>query len=868
MSSSATESDPRLSSTWPYRANRGFHDEMMTADGEIRPHWRGLVNLLNQVGPEGLAVRWQEGRRLIHDNGVTYNVYGDPQSTERPWPLDPVPLMLNGDEWGKIEVAIIQRATLFNQMLADIYGPQQLLRQRKYPSELVFPHPGFLRPCCGAPLPGGIHLHSYAADIARSPDGHWWVLADRLQAPSGAGYALENRLVSGRVLPDLFRAENVRRLAPFFQSYRDTLRSLAPKRENPRIVLLTPGPYNETYFEHAFLARYLGYTLVEGGDLTVRNGCVYMKTLGGLLPVDVIVRRQDDTYCDPLELRSDSMLGVAGLVQAVMSGNVAVANALGSGLLESAAPAAFVPALCKHLLGEELKMPSIATWWCGDPATREWVADHLTNVVIKPATPNLDFEPIFGPKLSLREREGLMARIKANPGAYVAQEQVSLSTVPMARDGVLHTRHLVVRVFAVASGDTYIVMPGGLSRITASLDSLVVSMQHGGGSKDTWVLADAAPPQFSLLRKAAGPLPVSRATFDLPSRMADNLYWLGRYLERFEGNVRTVRAVLPRLYQDADPVSSAALAVCRQVLVGSGYLGGKAARGQTDSARSGPAKPDEPGDDGDPDPTAARPPLAESEVLSLIANRDQRRSLRSGVAEIRRVAWLLRDRISADAWRVLKHLDQEFTATPPPEPLRVSWAQDLLDRSVISLSAFSGLATENMTRGHGWRFLDMGRRLERGVQTVKLIRHGFGLETLPGDAELATVLEIADSSMTYRSRYLNSMQPDLVLDLLLLDEGNPRSAAFQVSKLRKHVDRLPESHPPSGIPKEARLSLSMLTSIQLAEASELIHADALGRLAALDQFTGRLLADLLSLSDALARVYFTHAVPSRQLTGR
>ena len=844
MSRSVTESDPRLSASWQYRNNPAFYDEMMTASGEIRPHWRGLVDMLNRMGGDGLSVRWQEGRRLIHDNGVTYNVYGDPQSNERPWPLDPVPFVLDSAEWAKIEAAIIQRAVLLNLMLADIYGPQKLMRERSYPPELVFQHPGFLRPCCGAPVPNDIYIHSYAADIARSPDGHWWVLADRTQAPSGAGYALENRLVSGRVMPDLFRAENVRRLAQFFQSYRETLRALAPKRENPRVVLLTPGPYNETYFEQAFLARYLGYTLVEGADLTVRDNHVFMKTLGGLLPVDVIVRRQDDSYCDPLELRPDSMLGVAGLVQAVWAGNVAVANALGSGLLESSAPAAFLPVLAKHILGEELKMPNIASWWCGDSEPRKWVAEHLTNLVIKPATPNLDFEPIFGSKLSMRERDALLARIQANPEAYIAQEQVSLSTVPVARDGVLHSRHLVLRVFAVASGDSYVVMPGGLSRITASLDSLVVSMQHGGGSKDTWVTADAAPPAFSLLRKSTVPLGVSRATFDLPSRMADNLYWLGRYLERFESGVRAIRAVLPRLYQDTDPISGAALSVCGEVLAAQGFFG------KAEETR-----------------TKRRAQLTEGEVLALIADREDKHSLRSGVGEIRRVAWLLRDRISGDAWRVLKHLDQQFTGTPPPEPLRVSWAQDLLDRTVISLSAFSGLATEDMTRGHGWRFLDMGRRLERAIQTLKLIRNGLGYEDVPSDPEMATVLEIADSTLTYRSRYLNSMQLDLVLDLLLLDEGNPRSAAFQISKLRKHVDRLPESHPASGHPKEARLSLSMLTSIQLAEAAELAHPDEDGSLPELDRFTAQLVADLMALSDTLARVYFTHAVRSRQMTG-
>lgn len=847
MSRQVTDSDPRLRPAWQYRASAGFHDEMMTAAGEVRQHWKGLVELLNQIGPEGLSERWQEGRRLIHDNGITYNVYGDPQSTERPWPVDPVPFLIEQKEWATIEAAIVQRATLLNQILADIYGRQELLRARKLPPELIFAHPGFLRPCCGASLPGGTYLHSYSADIARSPDGRWWVLADRTQAPSGAGYALENRLVSLRVFQDAFRSENVYRLAGFFQAYRDMLRSLAPNKENPRVVVLTPGPYNETYFEHAFLARYLGYTLIEGGDLTVRNNHVFMKTLGGLLPVDVIVRRQDDTYCDPLELRGDSMLGVAGLVQAVWSGNVAVANALGSGILESAAPSAFLPELCQHLLGEELKMPSIATWWCGDPEAREWVADHLTSLVIKPASPSLDFEPVFGAKLSLRQREILWDRIQANPGAYVAQEQVSLSTVPVARDGILHTRHLVLRVFAVASGESYVVMPGGLTRITSSLDSLVVSMQHGGGSKDTWVLADSPLPGSSLLRKPSGPLSVSRATFDLPSRMADNLFWLGRYLERFESAVRTTRVILPRLYQDTDPANASILATCRRALLASGYLRSKASTEE--------------------DVSDDKTILSENEVLGFIADRDARRSLRASVREIRRVAWLLRDRISADAWRVLKQLDQQFTGSPPPEPLRISWAQDLLDRAVISLSAFSGLATENMTRGHGWRFLDMGRRLERAIQTVRLVRHGFGFDAIPGDPEMTAVLEIADSTLTYRSRYLNSLQPDLVLDLLLLDEGNPRSTAFQISKLRKHVDRLPESHPASGHPKEARLALSMLTSIQLTDASELARADELERLTELDAFTERLSEDLGALSEVLTRVYFTHAVRSRQLTG-
>jgi uncharacterized circularly permuted ATP-grasp superfamily protein/uncharacterized alpha-E superfamily protein len=822
---------------------------MLTEAGEIRPHWQPLVDLLDRLGAEGLAERWQEGRRLIHNNGVTYNVYGDPKSMERPWPLDPVPFLIDEAEWASIETAIAQRATLLNAMLADIYGLRRLLREGRLPVELVFGHPGFLRPCSGIQPPGGIWLHNYSADIARAPDGRWWVLADRTQAPSGAGYALENRLVSLRVLPELFRSANVRRLAIFFQKWKEMLRGLAPKRENPRIVVLTPGPYNETYFEHAFLARYLGYTLVEGGDLTVRENHVYLKTLGGLLPVDVIVRRQDDSYCDPLELRADSMLGVAGLVQAVWSGNVAVANALGSGLLESAALAAFLPVLCKHMLGEDLRMPNIASWWCGDETARKFVREHLGSLVIKSALPAAESRPVFGAKLTQAERKALLARIEQNPAAYVAQEQVSLSTIPVAIDGALQTRHLVLRVFAVASGDGWAVMPGGLTRITSSLDSLVVSMQRGGGSKDTWVLADKPAEPFSLLRRSQGPLQVSRATFDLPSRVADNLFWLGRYVERFEAVVRIARVVLPRLYQEADPSNAAVLGVCRRVLSAEGYLRDPDERGVAE--KSGAER------------APARAPSTESEVLTLVVDR-----LSVSVREIRRVASLLRDRISADAWRVLKHLEQEFTSAPPPEPLRMSWAQDLLDRAVISLAAFSGLATENMTRGHGWRFLDMGRRLERAAQIVQLIRHGLGFEPLPGDAELEAALEIGDSMLTYRSRYLSSLQPDLVLDLLLLDEGNPRSVVYQLARLHEHVDALPESHPVSGHPREARLALSMLTSLQLADAGELVTPGEGNRLHALEDLIVRLEENLALLSEALTRVYFTHAVTSRQLSQR
>ena len=842
MNSDAAQPEKLLRSDWLYHPNPGYYDEMLASDGTVRPHWQPLIEPLEQMGMAGFARRWQEGRRIIHENGTTYNVYSDPQNASRPWPLDPLPMVLDSAEWSYIAAAVTQRATLLNAILADLYGDQKLLRDG-LPPELVFPNPSFLRPCCHFRVPGDVYLHVYAADLARSPDGSWWVIADRTQAPSGAGYALENRLVSARVLPDVFRTAHVHRLATFFQTYKETLRSLAPGRnENPRIVVLTPGPYNETYFEHAFLARYLGFTLVEGGDLTVRDNRVFLKTLGGLPPVDLIVRRQDDTYCDPLELRPDSMLGVPGLMGAVRSGTVTVANALGSGLVESAAPASFLPGLCRRLLGEQLKMPAVATWWCGEDAALSYVIGNLSNLVIKPVFPSRGVQPTFGTLLSAAEREALAERIRAAPGAYVAQEQVPLSTVPVWEDGALQPRHLVLRVYAVASAGSYSVMPGGLTRVTSSLEDLVTSMQSGGGSKDTWVVAGEPTSQFSLLPSSSSRLDVSRATFDLPSRVADNLFWLGRYVERVEPAVRVVRAILPRLFQESDLMAMAGVAAGKRILAGTGYI-----RNGLHSSNSNLGS-------------------LEREVLALIYDAEASNSLPASIHRVRSVGWLLRDRISADAWRILNQLDLQLSAPPPPEPIRISGAQALLDQAVSTLSAFGGLVMESMTRGDGWRFLDIGRRIERAAQMVELIRYGLGFECDTDSGQLEVLLEIADSSITYRSRYLTSMQPELVLDLLLLDEANPRSVAYQLVQLQDHIDRLPGSRSDIRRAPESRIAISLLTAVQLAEVGECMGANPQGRRENLEIFLDRLTGELRLLSETLTRQYFNQAIAARQVS--
>ena len=427
---------PETTASWSgfadYAPEGRAFDEMVSARGVVRPHGAGLVGALEALGPAEMSARLEAARQTIRDHDVTYNVYGDPLGMDRPWQLDIVPLPVAPDSWARFEAGLAQRARLLDLILADLYDGQRLLRDRLLPPALVYANPGFLRPCHGLPVIGGRHLHLHAADLARTPDGTVWVLADRTQAPSGAGYALENRIALSRSLPEAFRDCRVQRLAPFFRGLREMLYALAPRpTDAPRVVLLTPGPFNETYFEHAYLARYLGFMLVEGGDLTVRDEAVFLKTVEGLQPVDVVLRRMDDGFCDPLELRGDSSLGVAGLVQAVRAGRVAVANALGSGVLETPAMLPFLPGLCRHLLGEDLALPSVPTWWCGQPRECDHVIARLGEMVIKPAFSRVRRDPVFGAQLSRREREALVDEIRARPGEFVGQTALALSTAPV-----------------------------------------------------------------------------------------------------------------------------------------------------------------------------------------------------------------------------------------------------------------------------------------------------------------------------------------------------------------------------------------------------------------------------------------------------
>ncbi len=809
-----------------YQPLDGLYDEMAIAPGQLRPHWLKFAELAAKAGKAQLAMRSEEARQNLRENGVTYNVYGDPQGMDRPWQFDLIPLVLSPTEWRTIEAGLIQRARLLNRLLVDLYGPKRLLRTAGFPPSLLYANPGFLRPCDGLAVPGDTYLHLLAVDLARAADGRWWVLSDRTQAPSGAGYALENRIIASRNLPNKFRECQVQRLAPFFHVFRENLFRLAPWREQPRIVLLTPGPHNETYFEHAYLARYLGFPLVEGGDLTVFDGFVYIKTLEGLQRVDVIVRRLDDSFCDPLELRSDSFLGVPGLVEAARAGNVVVANALGSGLTETPALIGFLPGLCQLLLGEELAMPSVATWWCGQAKPLQYVLDHLDGLVIKGAFSWRSRPPAFGDAMDRKQKLDLMDEIRASPNEFVGQEMLNLSTTPTLTETGLEPRPMVLRTYIAAAGDSYVVFPGGLTRVSGSIEKPIVSMQSGGGSKDTWVVSDGPVAMMSLLSSTTQIVRVGRSAAEVPSRVADNLYWLGRYAERLEAVVRLMRAFVGRWADESTQDSTVAIAPLLELF-------------NRLKLMEDVAPEDE----------------VQEEIRELIFDPDRAGGVRETLNRLRQTVWTVRDRLSLDTWRIFNQLNTDLRDFAEGESFPE--IQGLLDRMIIDLAAFSGMEMENMTRGHGWRFLEIGRRVERGVQLCSMVSAILKVNA-GGAFLLEPLLEIADSSMTYRRRYFSQVQLAPVLDLLLADEGNPRALAFQVAALLEHLQSLPEV-PGRPFPKLSERQLStLLENLREADFTILAITSAKPAEPAADDLLARGLSGLSSLSEAITQIYFSH----------
>jgi len=816
-------------------------------------YWKIFFNSFSQLGEDEILNRKQDMMRFLKENGVTYNIYGDPLGFNRPWKLDIIPFLISKEEWELIESGLVQRATLFDLILKDIYGERTLLKSGLLPMEIIYNHTGFLRQCAGIQLPGKNHLVLYSADMARTTDGKIWVLNDRTQAPSGSGYALENRLTMARIVPELFNGLKVRRLSPYFHSLRNALTSIAPvNSKEPRIVILTPGPSNETYFEHAYLSSYLGFTLVQGNDLMVRDNYVWLKTLGGLEKVDVIMRRLDDIYCDPLELKEDSQLGIPGLLQAVRRGNVSIANPLGSSVIENPGLLPFLPAIAKSLLGEELKLPSIASWWCGQPPALDYVLNNIGTLVIKRISRRSNVSTsVDATSLDSNQLKELKERIKAQPYLFVGQEKANFAASPSLVNGKIEPRDALFRSFAVSNNGTYTAMEGGLTRTSGDYGNYIISNQMGGISKDTWIISAEAGSIFNV-RKELEQASENGMTYKsevLPSHTAENLFWVGRYAERVLGNARFQRTVMQfveeanKAFSDNDEIIKESLlqALTLYTHTFPGFIGPE-----------GEKKLKEPWE----------------ELCEILFDANKAGSLAHNVALFNRAVYTVRDHWSTDTWRVLRDMEEDWQKAIELRQTshhRIIYA---LDNLITSMVAFIGLNRESISREQGWTLLNMGRKIEQSLLLINMLRvtvvqrHDDQVEYILQEA----VLKSNECLVNYRYKYRSHLKLALVIDLMLLDPLNPRSLIYQLERLKVDVSGLPKISAGHALPEHERLALEAYTMLKLAVKEKLAEPDKnAGIYKNLDSFLSKINKLLYSLPNVISKAYFMHAQTQKQL---
>ncbi|WP_372797303.1 circularly permuted type 2 ATP-grasp protein [Litorivivens sp.] len=828
------------------------YDEMWDAEKkQVDPHWQHLMQGIGALGDKELERRRTDARRLLRENGVTYHIYSDPVGQKRTWQLDPVPLVISGDDWTAISNGLRQRARLLDLILRDIYGPRRLIREGLIPPEILYSQRQFLRPCDGILHKDMPQLMLYAADLARGPDGRMWVLGDRTQAPSGSGYALESRMVMTRLMAEEFRQSQVHRLSIFFRRVRSMLAQLmVDRKDDPRVVILTPGPHNETYFEHAYLASYLGYSLVQGDDLTVRGGKVFMKALDGLKQVDIIVRRVDDTYCDPLELREDSHLGVPGLLQAARLGNVVIANPLGSSILESPALLPFLPNIARQWLGEEILLPSAATWWCGQKKERDYVLANLNKLVIKPI--DRSSPSIFGSSLTTQQLEALKDRIKARPFDFVGQQILTCSTAPSLRAGKIVPRRVLLRSFLTAHEGDYDVMPGGLTRVAQDEDSLFVSNQAGGLSKDTWIIASEPVHQSSLWPTTTTQVEtLLRSGGVLASRSGENLFWLGRYAERAEGLLRLARTALTKLADVDDYRDESDRIVLDRLLLTMTQISYANPVAAADKAR---------------DSKGVSP---RRQIMEMVLNQEQRSSLMGTLQSMVQTAYSVRDLWSVDTWRIIDDIEeilQKVSSKRSPFAIMRSDLDSLMD----ALMAFHAQTAESMPHEDGWVLMNTGRRLERGLQLSKFLQTNF-VEPVDEVVEhllLEATLFNHESMIAHRRRYRYVQHMFTVFDLMVLDIRHPRSLAYQIDRLQDLLKELPQPDKALAhqLSREQRLMLQTETDVRLAEVEKLavINKETNTR-KNLARLLGHVDQRLEKVSELLHRKYFTHTIGARQL---
>ncbi|MBC7389386.1 MAG: circularly permuted type 2 ATP-grasp protein [Opitutaceae bacterium] len=817
-----------------------------TLGSELKPEWNIILENLNILGLTEIQQRNKDLQKQLLENGVTYNVYDGHLALQRSWNLDPIPWVLNANEWKTVERGLIQRAEILNFILKDLYGKKELLKSGIIPHELVYCHKGFLRQCDNISFGNNYPLALYAADIARGPDGKMWMVNDRTQAPSGMGYALENRSAMIHVLPDLFNSQRIRKISDFFHTYYDSLCQLAPnQKENPRIAMLTPGEKNETYFEHAFLADYIGVNLVQGSDLLVKDSCVWIKTIHGLEQIDIIVRRVDDIFCDPLEFRPDSKLGVPGLLEAVRKGNVVIANPLGSGILENPGLIPFLGKVCKTYFNEDFILPTVATWWCGQPKELGFVLSNLDTLLVKKIDRYTGSPTIIPSLLSKQDLAELVAKIKHEPYLYVGQEKVNFSAVPSLVNNELESRFAVLRGFAIGSRSGYSIMPGGLTRSSPEKDRFIVSNQAGGISKDTWIVAEPEHPSTSL-KAFIGKLN-PRLNESLTSRMAENLFWTGRYSERVLGTLRLLKVALNYTMENSGGeyftvVNERILcALTELTMTYPGFVGTESKESNID---------------------------AQTEIFDLCQNESRigglAFNLRNLVQSIQSVGGFL----SNDARRMVENLKDNSSTLRKLKPLGYLNLSGGLDKTYNSLVSLLGFITESMPREQGWMMFQTGRKIERSHLIATLVNSTLIYKDI--DQVQVQVLEAVLKSnqliSTYRFKFRSYLNLEQAIDLLLFDENNPRSIAYQLHKLTVYLDHLSGTREMSNTGFDQEIVLESLTMVKMADRSKLLETEeGIYIRKNLKEVLDRLQVNIGKCSLALTEKYFSHSASVQSL---
>ncbi len=832
-----------------YKEKINSYDEVLDQNGEIKPYWKGLFDTLEAIGIDELEVRNQEIVKKLQENGVTYNVYDANQESNRPWKLDPIPFLIHESEWKTIEQGLKQRARLLDLILKDLYGPQTLIKNAIIPAELVFDNAGFLLPCFDIRQKYDKQLLNYAADLARGPDGKMWLLDNRTQSPSGAGYALENRLVMSKVFPELNEKTSRKRLSPYFNQLQQTVDTLGNNsNENPNVVFLTPGPGNETYFEHVYLSSYLGYTLVQGNDLLVRDGFVWLKSIDQLERVDVIIRRLDDEWCDPLELRRDSLLGIAGLLQVIRLGNVTVLNPPGTSIIENYGLMAFMQNACKFLLQEPLLISSIATWWCGHAKELGYVLANLPKLIIKKTNRKQGFRSIYARLLNEQQLEDLKNLIRKNPKDFVAQEEVSLSTTPAFVDGSIEPRYAAIRAFLIADGEDYKVMQGGLTRSSAVKDKFEISNQLGGISKDTWVITDAPTENHekSVERKNTN----NQLNNSLTSRNAENLFWLGRLSERTMALRSFLKIILNRLNENVvkhgneQPEFLVVLLKSLTHLTQTypGFVGKEAKDGEVFNNEAIFANPI-------------------TELLLLINDPKKTGSVVYNIQSLLNTINQVSEKWNNDTRHIINLLEDSLFTLKNTN--NINYVNHALDKLHIRLFSFYGNIYETSPRDNGFYLMEAGKNVERLLSLISVFRSTFNYKKVDEEEALLmeAILENHHLLAQYRHIYKSHLSLKAVINMVFLEKNLTYTLSFLLNMLTNYLSKLPKTNEPNQLSIAEKSALKASTIIKLVDVDGLLKVDETTQFRPeLDQTLSDVFELISNVSTNLSSLYFNHTV--------